>query len=128
MKLFLSLCALCLVVSLGGCESDDADASMKVSPGAISECGVNCECCESSPNYVDKNASLGAVKDGSSCGSCPAAQSDASLGAVSEKSCSSSASSCSSKASLGAVSEKSCSSSASTCSSSKASTCSKTDG
>ena len=103
MKAILNLCVLCLVVALVGCDStDEASSSPAVSPGAISECGVNCECCESSPNY----------------------KSDASLGAVGEGECSGAASSCDSEAStcdksdasLGAVSEGTCPSSASTCS------------
>jgi hypothetical protein len=73
MKSFLSLCVVCLIATLGGCESDDADSSMQISPGAVSECSETCD--KSEASTCDK--------------------SDASLGAVSEKSCSSSASTCS---------------------------------
>ena len=67
MKSLLSLCVLCLVVALVGCKSDDAgDASMSVSPGAVSECGVNCECCPGSPNYK-ADANMGAVGDAATC-------------------------------------------------------------
>ena len=100
MKSILKLCAICLIVAFTGCESTDSDASMDVSPGAISECGVNCECCESSPNYKS-DASLGAVTDAPDCSSAPAPatcsspEADASLGAVSEGTCSGAAKTCS---------------------------------
>ncbi len=111
MKAILTLCVICLTVALVGCETTEDATSPVVSPGAVSECGVNCECCPNSPNYKDPNASLGAVNDAPSCsGSKP----DASLGAVGDaKTCSGAKkTSCSDSkpdASLGAVSDvKSC--------------------
>ena len=101
MKSILKLCAICLIVAFTGCESTDSDASMDVSPGAISECGVNCECCPGSANYKADDASLGAVTDDGTCSSAPAPatcsspEADASLGAVSEGTCSGAAKTCS---------------------------------
>ena len=81
MKAFMTLCVICLIVALTGCETTEDATSSVVSPGAVSECGVNCECCEKSPNYKNPNASLGAIEDAPSCsGSKP----DASLGAVND--------------------------------------------
>ena len=95
MKAILTLCVVCLIVALSGCETTEDTTSSVVSPGAISECGVNCECCPNSPNYKDPEASLGAVDDAPSCSgekktSCSASKPDISFGAVSEaKTCSS---------------------------------------
>ena len=114
MKTILKLCVVCLIVAFVGCETTEDASSSIVSPGAVSECGVNCECCPNSPNYKDPNASLGAVNDTPNCSgaptTCSGSKADASLGAVSEKSsCGSGAKkSCSGKkadASLGAVSD-----------------------
>ncbi len=124
MKSILNLCAVCLIALVIGCDSDESSSKMSVSPGAISECGVNCECCENSPNYKADDASLGAVDDASSCSgaptTCSGKKSDASLGAVSEDTCSGAAKTCGkADASLGAVSESSCSGAPKTCSGKK---------
>ena len=95
MKTLITACLLSASAALFvGCKSDDNNM---VSPGAVQECGVNCEakCCDK-----DKAAmgAMGETKDG-----CCKAKSDASMGAVSEqKQCP-----VSGGASMGAVSEKS---------------------
>ena len=122
MKSILNLCAVCLIALVIGCDSDESSSKMSVSPGAISECGVNCECCESSPNYKAPEASPGAVSEcGVNCECCPNSpnyKDEASLGAIDDASdCSGAPSSCTgADASLGAVSESSCTGAPTTCS------------
>jgi hypothetical protein len=114
MKAIATLAALCLVVGLTGCKTDE---STSVSPAAVSECPSSCETDCSSMKECDAPASPGAVGDSSECPY--SGKSDASPGAVSDSpGCEKTKSSCSktSDTSLGAVSDSSsCSKSKTSC-------------
>lgn len=105
MKAILTVAALCLTITLTGCKDNKDSSSSMTSPGAMTECGTDCEskCCDKD------TTSYGAVGEKSDCAS-SCTKEDASMGAVSDdcaSKCEGAKSSCTeSDASMGAVSEK----------------------
>ena len=79
MKFFASVLALCCLLMVTGCESDNGDG-MAVSPGAVS----NTEGCSACPSACEESSC--SEEAASDCSGCPAAaaEAEANLGAVSE--------------------------------------------